>query len=61
MNVATPEPPRPANVSMRWLQEAGFYVFTADGISQSFVDADEAVAAIRRTVDPRLGTPLGNC
>ena len=57
-----PQAPKPALVALSWLQAQGFYILATDGVSRSFLDPDDAVAAIREALDPRLDDmPRGNC
>jgi nucleoside-diphosphate-sugar epimerase len=62
MNVLIPEAPKPSRIALVWHPAVGFYVLATDNVRRSFVDPDDAVAAIRLAIDARLDDrPRGNC
>jgi hypothetical protein len=65
MNGTVPEAAKPARIALSWIAAQGFYVLATDGVRRCFIDPDEAVAAIRAAIDPRLADPddppRGNC
>lgn len=53
---------KPHRLSLHWTGSAGFYVLATDQARRSFIDPDEAVAALCAAMDPRLNEmPLGSC
>lgn len=62
MNGTVPAAAKPRRLALAWLAAQGFYVLATDGVSRAIVDPDDAVAAIRTALDPRLDQiPRGSC